>query len=324
MSYILYMKINPHDANWFSLVVSLPTQNATLRMRLWRAVKTGGCAVLRDGVYLLPANESCTALFSGLAQEVLSAGGSAQLLAIAARDDLQEQDFRALFERGERYAALLAEIARVHSGLPERETTAARKAMKTLRRDFDALSAIDFFPGAAKAQAEAALVELEHAAMARYSPGEPRAATGRIVRLERAPYQGRLWATRRHLWVDRMASAWLIRRFIDPAARFAWLEKPEDSPDGALGFDFDGASFTHVGEKVTFEVLLASLAPENDGALAKLAGLVHFLDVGGIPVAEAAGVEAVLAGARQRCGDDDLLLAEASKVFDFLYAAYVE
>jgi len=198
------------------------------------------------------------------------------------------------------------------------------KALKNLRRDFEVLAGIDFFPGAARTQVQAALIELENAAMARYSPGEPHAAPGEIVRLDPARYRGRTWATRRHLWVDRIASAWLIRRFIDPEARFLWLEKPQDCPVDALGFDFDGATFTHVGEKVTFEVLLASLGPENNGALRKLAALVHFLDAGGIPLTEAAGVETVLAGARGRSADDDELLAEAARVFDLLYTAYTE
>jgi len=313
-----------NTTTWLALVVSLPTQNATVRMRLWRAVKAGGCAVLRDGVYLLPQRESSLALFSGLEREVSNGGGNAHLLTIAACDDAQEREFRALFQRSEDYLALTAEIGRARAGLPDRETAALRKALKALRRDFEAIAAIDFFPGAAKVKTEAALNELESAATARYSPGEPRSAQREIVRLDRSQHQGRLWATRQRMWVDRMASAWLIRRHIDPAARFLWLEKPEDCPADALGFDFDGADFTHVGEKVTFEVLLASFGLEHDAALLRLAALVHFLDVGGIPVIEAAGVETVLAGARSRCADDDRLLDEASKVFDFLYAAFIE
>lgn len=315
------MKIE-NTTTWLALVVSLPTQNATVRMRLWRAVKAGGCTVLRDGVYLLPSRENSIALFSGLAQEVSSADGHAHLLAIAARDDAQEQNFRAMFERDELYAALTEEIGRVGAGLPDRETAALRKALKALRRDFEAVSAIDFFPGAAQAKAEAALVELENAATARFSPGEPRAAQREIARLDQTQYQGRRWATRRRIWVDRMASAWLIQRFIDREARFAWLEKPEDCPADALGFDFDGATFTHVGEKVTFEVLLASFGLESDTALLRLAALVHFLDAGGVPVPEAPGIEAVLAGAGASSNNDDELLNDASRVFDYLYRNY--
>jgi len=184
--------------------------------------------------------------------------------------------------------------------------------------------ALDYFPSRGKAEADAMLAEAETLFLASLTPGEPHGGPGSVAPCDTAAYQGRLWATRHHLWVDRMASAWLIRRFIDRDARFLWLEKPEHCPPEALGFDFDGAAFTHVGARVTFEVLLASFGLESDPALAKLGALVHCLDVGGLPVAEAAGVEMVLGGARQRCADDDALLAEASTVFDSLYAAFVE
>ena len=154
------------------------------------------------------------------------------------------------------------------------------------------------------------------------SPDEPHETEGRVPRLDIDQYQGRVWATRRRLWVDRVASAWLIRRFIDRDARFRWLAKPSDCPKSALGFDFDGAAFTHVGDRVTFETLMASFALEDDAALARLAAMVHQLDVGGEPVPEATGFEAVMAGARERLPDDDALLAEMSTVLDSLYAHF--
>lgn len=306
------------------MVVSLPTQNATPRMRLWRALKAAGCAVLRDGVYLLPWSDEAERLFTELARDAGGSGGTAHLLDLAARGEAQEQAFRALFDRAGQYAALLGEIDAARAALAQWEETRLRKALKTLRRDFAALAAIDFFPGAPQAQAEAALTELEDMAQARLSPGEPRAAAGAVAHRDRADYQGRTWATRKRLWVDRMASAWLIRRFIDPQARFLWLDAPADCPPDALGFDFDGAAFAHVGSRVTFEVLLASFALEDDAALAKLGALVHCLDAGGIPVAEAAGVETLLTGLRSRCAGDDELLAEAARLFDLLYTAYAD
>ncbi|MBS1236756.1 MAG: ChrB, partial [Proteobacteria bacterium] len=123
-------------------------------------------------------------------------------------------------------------------------------------------------------------------------------------------------------WVDRLASAWLIKRFIDPKARIVWLKDPKTCPRRALGFDFDGAVFTHVGARVTFEVLLASFALEDDKGLERLGQLVHYLDVGGVPVPEAAGLETILNGARRQHADDDRLLAEAAKTFDYLYNAF--
>lgn len=154
------------------------------------------------------------------------------------------------------------------------------------------------------------------------SPDEPHEAAGRVPKLDATQYRGRSWATRRRLWVDRVASAWLIRRFIDPDAKFRWLAKPSDCPKGALGFDFDGATFTHVGDRVTFETLLASFGLDDDAALARLGTIVHALDVGGEPVPEATGFEAVMAGARERITDDEALLAEMSNVLDSLYAHF--
>jgi hypothetical protein len=116
-----------------------------------------------------------------------------------------------------------------------------------------------------------------------------------------------------------MASAWLIRRFIDRKAKFLWLDTPKKCPKSALGFDFDGAQFTHVGGRVSFEVLAASFGLDSDPSIVRIGAIVHCLDVGGVPVAEAAGIEAVLAGARAAAADDDKLLTEASRVFDSLY-----
>lgn len=296
---------------WLTLVTTLPARNTAARMRLWRAIKALGCATLRDGVYLLPAREDTDAALRALADEVRVAEGSAEVLHVAA-DGAQDNAFRQHFDRSADYGALIDEI---------RAATADEKSLRRLTREFSALAATDYFPTAARDQARQALDELA----ARLSPGEPHAATSAIRRLASADFSGRTWATRRHLWVDRLASAWLIRRFIDTAAQFLWLATPADCPPDALGFDFDGASFSHVAttpERVTFEVLAASFGLESDPAIAKIAAIVHCLDVGGAPVAAAAGIEAVLAGLRASAPDDDQLLGEASRVFDSLYTNY--
>ena len=125
-----------------------------------------------------------------------------------------------------------------------------------------------------------------------------------------------------HYTVDRVASAWLIRRFIDPNARFLWLKTPQDCPVDAIGFDFDGAAFTHTGQRVTFEVFVASFDLGTNPALARLGVLVHTLDVGGVPVPEAAGFEAILTGVRASGADDDQVLAAMMPVLDALYTAF--
>ena len=114
----------------------------------------------------------------------------------------------------------------------------------------------------------------------------------------------------------------LIKRFIDREARFAWIARPSECPKKAVGFDFDGAEFTHVKNRVTFEVLLASFGLDQDPALAAIAASVHYLDVGGILAADAKGLETVLKGIKEKVRDDDALLAEAMLILDLFYSAY--
>lgn len=307
---------------WLALVVSLPAANATLRMRVWRAMKGLGCAVLRDGVYLLPAGRGLRQALRMHAEDIKQNGGSAYLLNVSHPSTEEKIDFQALFDRSEDYLKLMARVTEFRASIGSIDAAAGRRQLKALARDFEALVALDYFPGRGKVETDALLSETETQFLASLSAGEPEAMPGSIVRRDAAVYQGRQWATRRHLWVDRMASAWLIRRFIDGKADFLWLERLADCPKEALGFDFDGAEFTHVGQRVTFEVLVSSFGFESDPALARLAALIHYLDVGGMPVAEATGVEMVLNGARQRCADDDELLAEALHIFDSLYKNY--
>ena len=171
---------------------------------------------------------------------------------------------------------------------------------------------------------DALLTLLRQAFDARFSKGEPHPAPGEIARLDATKFHGKRWATRARPWVDRMASAWLIARFIDTQARFVWLQDPSKAPKGVLSFDYDGARFTHVGtegaERVTFEVLMASFGLDADPHLGAIAQVVHYLDAGGIPVAQAAGLEAVLGGLREMHADDDALIQATDAVFDALYA----
>ena len=180
---------------------------------------------------------------------------------------------------------------------------------------------MDFFPGATQAQVDGQLTALELACARAMSPNEPQVTDGEITARRVADHQGRIWVTRERPWADRLASAWLIQRFIDPKARLRWLADPADRPAKALGFDFDGADFTHVGHRVTFEVLIASFDLIQPG-LARLAALVHYLDVGGLQPAEAVGLEAVLTGLHTQLTDDNALLAAAGVVFDSLMVSF--
>lgn len=308
--------------SWLLLVLTLPSSNATARIRIWRALKALGCAPLRDGAYLLPFSVQLEQSLRELADESRREGGSAWLLEVHPQSEADGSAYRLLFDRGADYAVLLNAIADAVAALPDAGPQAITRARRKLQRDYEALRAIDFFPGQSSEQAQSAWMEFVRLSERSLSPDEPLPREGAVARRDPAAFQGRLWATRHRLWVDRVASAWLIRRFIDRQASFLWLASPQDCPPEALGFDYDGAAFTHVGRMVTFEVLLASFGLDTDPGLARLGALVRFLDAGDGFMAEASGFEAILDGARRRTADDDALLDELSGVLDSLYTHF--
>jgi hypothetical protein len=290
-------------------------------VRIWRTLKHLGCASLREGVYLLPADAPTSADLLATEQAIRDAGAQAHLLQLRARDGTQEAAFRALFDRSPAYAEFAQALKAARKGVKKSPDAEVRKSLRMLDRQLEALARLDFFPGPAAAEAHAGLATLRNEAAQRLAPGEPTAAARDVVRrLDRLRYQGRTWATRRRPWIDRLASAWLIQRFVDASPRFLWLAEARQCPKSALGFDFDGAAFTHMGDLVSFEVLACAFSLD-DPALRRLGQLVHFIDVGGIPVDEAAGLETLIRGLQTLHVDDDALLAAALPLFDSLYAA---
>jgi hypothetical protein len=306
---------------WLLLVTNLPGRKQALRMRVWRALKAAGAGMLRDGVYLLPTSEPARRLFDEKAAEILKGRGSAQVLPLVG-EPTQQPAFEALFDRSAEYSALLQRIAAFRRSLRKTAEPEARRQLAALKRDGASLGAIDFFPSDGKDALEQSLTGAEQDFTAKFSPDEPHATQQKISRRTARDYQARRWGTRQRLWVDRVASAWLIKRFIDSKATFVWLAEPSDLPRGAVGYDFDGAEFTHVGELVTFEVLLASFGLDGDEALQRIGAMVHGLDVGGLSAPEAPGFTAILTGARSRAADDDALVEVMFPVLDLLYAGY--
>jgi hypothetical protein len=288
-------------------------------MRLWRTLKGLGCATLRDGVYLLPDSPEHAQALKEAGAIAVEVEGSAEIYRLGGRDDAQDAALRALFDRSGDYADLIGEVRELRSGLGRIDQASAGRKLHAFARRYEQIARLDFFPGEPQRRALDLLEDLRRSATRHFSPEEPVSVETPVPRLDRASYQGRTWATRARPWVDRLASAWLIRHHIDPQAHLVWLAKPADCKKAWLGFDFDGAAFSHVGSRVTFEVLAASFGLDDDPAIARLGAVVHCLDVGGVPVPEAAGIEAVLAGLRAAIADDDQLLDEAGRVFHGLY-----
>lgn len=318
----MQVEITTHnDSSWQLLIASQPTGNAALRMRVWRETKSLGAAALRDGAYLLPPQAS-GGVFDTLAEQVRAAGGQAEVVAVRPTPE-QSTQWQSLFDRAAQYAELYERSEALTRAIERGAPGELLREVQSLEQATQRVSAVDYFPGPAREQLHKRLDELRQLVQRRLSPDEPLAVEGgSLAPLSKKSYAAKTWATRKQLWIDRVASVWLIRRFIDPQARFIWLAKPADKPKRAIGFDFDGAEFTHCGGLITFEVLARRFQLDADAAVARLGTIVHALDSGGLPVAEAAGVETLLAGLRQIQQDDDAFADAASAAFDAWYAAF--
>jgi hypothetical protein len=307
--------------DWLVLTAALPTSPSGLRVRIWRALKATGCATLRDGVHLLPATAASADALWAIEKSIQDGGADAHMLKLQARDAAQEKTFRALFDRSEQYADFVQSLKDARKAVKAGTEPELHKLLRTLDQQLQAIRAADYFPSSAGTHAADGLATLRAEVEKKLSPGEPAARSGAIERLPKASFQGRTWATRQRPWVDRLATAWLVQRFVDAKPKFLWLADAKKCPKTALGFDFDGARFSHADGKVTFEVVALSFGLEDDAALQRLGELVHCIDIGGIAVDEAAGIETLVRGLQAQHADDDTLLAAACALFDTLYAA---
>jgi hypothetical protein len=310
---------------WLAFVTQLPIDDAAGRMKVLRTLETLGCAVLRDGVYLLPDSSEARSGLTKLGEYVERISGSASILWVRSINEGQSKQFQKLFDRSAQYTELTKIVESLKAGFGISDPVAISRVLGKQRRDLEAISALDFFGSPLKAKAEQALAAMELEVRELMFPpkektGAPKTGRGRADRT----YFRRAWATRKPLYTDRLASAWLIRRFIDPEASLIWLDKSAASPATAVSFGFDGATFHNSKHRVTYEELLDGFKLDRNPALVKIGRLVHALEAGGSRLPEAAGVETLLAGAKRRATTDDELLAETEKTFDLLYEAYFE
>jgi len=313
--------------SFLALFISLPTKASTGRMRVWRSVKALGCATLRDGVYLLPDTADNAAALDEVAAQAAEAGGSGEVYRLSGCDEAQEAALRALFDRGEEYAGIAEEIKELGRSLTSLDGAAAARKLQALVRRFEQVARIDFFPGEAQRQTLKLLDDLRDAITRRLSPDEPTAREADVPRLGRSDYQGRTWATRARPWVDRLASAWLIRRFIDPSPSFKFVDGKGYVPEpDELRFDMADAEFTHEGDRCTFETLVFRRGLDGDPALFALAEIVHDLDIadGKFGRPEAAGIAALVNGICAGTDDDVERIAQGSGALDGFYAHFTK
>jgi hypothetical protein len=307
------------SGNWLVLVAQLPLEEPAARMRVLRTLESLGAAVMREGVYLLPDSAAARQSLEALAEHVGRSAGSAHLLRVTAGSAAQDQSFVRLFDRSARYEQLVKTVQSLRIGFGHSDPAAILRVLAKQRRDFEDIGALDFFPGEARGRAEAALREAEATVKKLLFAAQAQAQLAQGEKLF-----ARTWVTRKPVWADRLACAWLIRRFVDPEAKLVWLDKTESPPGGAIGYAYDGAHFAASESRVSYEEMLRRLDLAGNGALAKIGSIVHALEMRGNAVPEAAGVQTLLQGAHRRASAEADLLSEAEKTFDLLYEAYYE
>ncbi|MEG0650647.1 MAG: chromate resistance protein [Acinetobacter sp.] len=296
------------------LISSLPTQSTAARMRVWRSIKNCGAATLRDGVYLLPS--AFANIFDEIAQDHQNEEGKAYIFHAECPENI---DLFKLFNRDEEYSEFLNQLKMLENELDVNKKSEHLKHIRKLRKSLNHLIQIDYFPQSIQGQSTKALNNLEYKITRLGEIDEPQMSSQMIQTLKAEHFQNKIWATRKRPWIDRLASAWFIQKFVDSSAQFKWLDSPSDCPTDAIGFDFDGAKFTHIDSFVTFEVLMHSFNQSNF-ALNKIAEIVHYLDIGGQEPAEAVGFEKVIHGLKTTITNDDQLLTLSNHIFDGLYA----
>ena len=318
------------------LIHQLPPKPTSLRVRTWRKLQKLGAVSIKNSVYVLPFNEKTHEDFQWLKQEIESSGGEATVFRAGSVEGATDEEIMAAFRkaRDEEYARLAAEFDGLKGSVREQKRgghlSAGRLAgyeaeIDKLHAELGRVISTDFFGAKGRAAATTAYGRCQTALRAsqdRQSPGKGAHATRGDV-LDVSQYQDRRWVTRRNLHIDRLASAWLIKQFIDKRPRFHFVAEGE-RVEGGIPFDMFGAEFTHQGEDCTFETLIKRFGLGDDHALGQLAEIVHDIDLKDDKFnrLEAAGVNATVTGLSELLKDDRKLLQQSGVIFDGLYALF--
>jgi hypothetical protein len=307
---------------WLLLVHQLPAHPSNLRVQTWRRLQQIGAILVKQAVYLLPDTPAAREDFEWLKGEILAAGGDASIFSADCIDNWSDDRLVDAFRRTrqEAYDALARDVERAvkRKGKTSARTRARRQTVDAFRQKLTTIQQIDFFGSPGRDRVEALLGQL---AARDQRPGAPRAIT--VAAGSRGPYRRRTWVTRSRPGVDRLASAWLIRRFIDPEARFAFADDGAAIPRGAIPFDMFGVEFSHHGDRCTFETLCATFNLDTP-ALARIGAIVHDLDLKDqrFGAAEAPAVGALVEGLQRTYEDDVELLDRGIATFEALYRGF--
>jgi hypothetical protein len=308
---------------WLLLVYQLPARSSNARVKTWRRLQQIGALATRNAVYVLPNTEACHEDFEWLRKEIVAAGGEATVFTADATSDGSAEELVKMFQRTREndYAAIGQRIDRLLKTRPVKPSAADRtrqqREARQLRERFNNVLKTDFFMAATRDEVASSLARLEHVVSGRSADKRAAAAS---PQLSRRAFQRRRWVTRPRPGVDRMASAWLIRRFIDPKAAFAFVDKPRKND---VPFDMYTGEFSHQGDACTFEVLLERFAIA-DSAARRIGQIVHDLDMKETKYAPPEGpvVGRMVEGLRAMHAADDDLLEHGIGMFEALARSF--
>jgi hypothetical protein len=306
---------------WLLLIHQIPPKPDYFRVKVRRRLQRIGAVALKSTVYVLPMRDQAVEDFRWLLREIVAEGGEATLCEAALMEGISPQQLEDMFstDRDRDYAEIVVEAQRIgdrtvdtpqESGRPGLEVELSR-----LRGRLQEVEAVDYLGAPGRRAAERAIATAEARVRGEHRPGG-RAKGGEDM-------EGLTWVTRRDVFVDRIASAWLVRRFIDPKARFKFTGSRSYRPRaGEVRFDMFDAEYTHEGDRCTFETLLER-AGLRDRALRAIGEIVHDIDCKDEKFGreEAPGVAALLKGLARAYPDDATRLERGAVAFDDLYAS---
>jgi hypothetical protein len=309
---------------WLLLIHQIPPKPAYFRAKVGRRLQKLGAVAIKNSVYVLPFTEQTQEDFQWVAREIANDGGEATLCKATFVEGLRDDQIEVLFHaaRDADYASIAGEAREAVSGLPSRlaRDDERRQELEAdlarLRKRLNEVVAIDFFPSSGRVSAESAIDALERRLRRNEKPPEEEGHAP----LSKEEHRGRTWVTRKNIHVDRIASAWLIRRFIDPRATFKFVPGQGYRPDEReLTFDMYEGTFTHVGDACTFETLMEQFALKEPG-LNAIAEIVHDIDVkdGKFSRVEAPGIAALIAGIATAHREDERRIEVGGAMFDAL------
>ena len=317
------------DIPWLLLIHQIPPKPDYLRVKIGRRLQRIGAVAVKNSVYVLPNRASSLEDFQWIRAEIVDGGGDASICQASFVDGLSDDQIEHLFSdaRDLDYADVAEAARELRSSLRRRDRESSRQSptrpeddLARLRKRFTAVVSIDFFGAAGRTMAETAL----RTVMEELRPQEVESAEAVAPSADRTTYRGRTWVTRSGIFVDRMASGWLIRRFIDREARFKFIAEATQRPArGELRFDMFEGEFTHEGDRCTFETLLDRFSLD-DPALRAISEIVHDIDLKDEKFArdDAPGIERVFAGITAATTDDMARLERGAQVLDELYALF--